>query len=134
LFTYVCIWIMTFSLAFMCHLWVTPSHFITKYSLNSCTTIPSGVNFINIKRASFSYECHFSSYALALSKNLYQTRANNVDEIDSWTGFIHYGTQLMPSIGFLSKNWWHWQVCLQNKIICSQMNCNSLRWARCHHW
>ncbi len=31
-----------------------------------------GVNFINVKRANFSYEHRFSSYVLALSKNLYK--------------------------------------------------------------
>ncbi len=31
-----------------------------------------GVNFINFKRTNFSYERRFSSYVLALSKNLYE--------------------------------------------------------------
>jgi len=31
-----------------------------------------GVNFINVKRANFTYECRFSSYILALSKNSYE--------------------------------------------------------------
>jgi len=31
-----------------------------------------GVNFINVKRTNFSYERHFSSYVLALSKNSYK--------------------------------------------------------------
>jgi hypothetical protein len=34
----------------------------------------SGVNFINVLRTIFLYECHFSSYVLALSKNLYKKR------------------------------------------------------------
>jgi len=34
-----------------------------------------GVNFINVFRTNFSYERHFSSYVLALSKNLYKKRA-----------------------------------------------------------
>jgi len=46
---------------------------------------------------------------------------------------IHYGTQLIPSIGFLLKNWWNWHICLQIKIICCHMNCDSLQSARCHH-
>jgi len=31
-----------------------------------------GVNFINVLRTNFSYERRFSSYVLALSKNLYK--------------------------------------------------------------
>jgi hypothetical protein len=30
---------------------------------------------------------------------------------------IHYGTQLMPSVGFRQKHWWHGHVCLQNEFI-----------------
>jgi len=40
--------------------------------------------------------------------------------------FIHYGILLMPSIGFLSQNWSHWHVCLQNKIMCCYMNLQQL--------
>jgi len=32
----------------------------------------TGVNFINIVRTNISYEHHFSSYVLALLKNLYK--------------------------------------------------------------
>jgi len=32
----------------------------------------SGVNFINVKNANFSYELRLSSYVLALSKNSYE--------------------------------------------------------------
>jgi len=37
---------------------------------------------------------------------------------------IHYGTQLMPSFGFLSKYLWHWKVSFQNNVICHK-NCDS---------
>ncbi len=33
--------------------------------------------------------------------------------IFAWNITIHYGTQLMPSVVFLPKNWWHGHVCLQ---------------------
>ncbi len=33
-----------------------------------------GVNFNNVLRTNFLYEHHFSSYVLALSKNLYKKR------------------------------------------------------------
>ncbi len=46
---------------------------------------------------------------------------------------IHYGTQLMPSVVFLPKNWWHSHACWQKWIFCCFMNCNSLQSARCHH-
>ncbi len=36
------------------------------------TLMGSTVNFINVKRANFLYELRFSSYVLALSKNLYE--------------------------------------------------------------
>ncbi len=32
------------------------------------------VNFINVKRANFTYKCHLPSYVLALSKNPYIKR------------------------------------------------------------
>ncbi len=45
--------------------------------------LTSGVNFIKCIRSNISYERRFSSYSLALSKNLYKkTRTYNVDEID----------------------------------------------------
>ncbi len=46
-----------------------------KYMKN-CTSDTNGqrqgVNFINVLRTNFSYEHQFSSYVLALSKNLYE--------------------------------------------------------------
>jgi hypothetical protein len=41
-----------------------------------------GVNFINVKRATFTYERLFSSYVLALNKLSYKKYAKNVDEIE----------------------------------------------------
>ena len=46
------------------------------------------VDFINIKRANFLYKRRFSSYVLALSKNVVQKiRTFNVDEIDTSSKF-----------------------------------------------
>jgi len=36
----------------------------------------AGVNFINVKRANFTYESLFSSYVLALNKHLYEKRTS----------------------------------------------------------
>ncbi len=44
--------------------------------------LTTGVNFINVLRTNFSNTSYFSSYILALWKNLYEKHANNVDEID----------------------------------------------------
>jgi hypothetical protein len=52
----------------------------------------SGVNFINVKRTNFSYECRFGSFSLFTclvtfcfgKKFVQKTRAYNVDEIDTW--------------------------------------------------
>jgi len=53
-----------------------------------CNDIISGVNFIIVKRANFLYECHFSSYVLALLKKFVQKICTyNVDEIDTWSHF-----------------------------------------------
>jgi len=43
--------------------------------MNNTATTRLGVNFINIIRTNISYEHHFSSYILALLKNLYEKRA-----------------------------------------------------------
>jgi hypothetical protein len=32
----------------------------------------------------------------------------------------HHSTQLMPSVGFLSKHWWHYNYTFAHKIICLQ--------------
>ncbi len=54
------------------------SAFLHFWDLNDHGTLMKltpGVNFINVKRTNFLYEHHFSSYILALSKNLYEKRA-----------------------------------------------------------
>ncbi len=61
--------------------------------LNQSTSIQTtgivywpAVNFINNKRARFSYKRLFSSYVLALNKLSYEKFVRkNVDEIDTWT-------------------------------------------------
>jgi hypothetical protein len=46
------------------------------YTPIDCTQLSKfGVNFINIIGTNFSYKRHFSSYVLALLKNLYEKRA-----------------------------------------------------------
>ena len=44
-------------------------------SWNDLLELLPGVNFINIIRTNFLYECRFSSYVLALLKNSYEKRA-----------------------------------------------------------
>ncbi len=69
--------------------------FIFRLFLKHVFVFPA-VNFINVKRSNFLYKCRFSSYGLALSKNLYVTlekaaktmfvpkiRMQSVDEIDA---------------------------------------------------
>jgi len=57
-------------------------------------TLP-GVNLLNILRTNFSYERCFSSYVLALLKNLYEkTRVYNVDEIDYRCQFHQHFTRV----------------------------------------
>ncbi len=51
-----------------------------------------------------------------------ETRTNLITEISpeipcSCATSIHYGTQLMPSVVFLPKNWGHRHVCLQNQFF-----------------
>ncbi len=40
------------------------------------TDSTAGVNFINVKRTNFSYECRFSSYILALAKKSFEKLAH----------------------------------------------------------
>ncbi len=70
--------------------------------------LPQGGNFINVKRARFSYECPFSSYFSALVQKFRTKNARiNVDEIDGrWQFTQHFMSSLYAHISQKHKKDW----------------------------
>jgi len=64
--------------------------------------LTTGVNFINVKHTNFSYELRFSSYVLALSKNLYEKFARKM-LVKLTTGFP--SSFICPTMILIRLSW-----------------------------
>ena len=96
-------------------------------------------SFVHIKSYNFWRVIrHFLCSQLLISESLSNWQEKNTFNITLLIFLlnpilIHYDTHLMPFVGFLLKNRRLWLICLQNKIACCHINCNSLLWATMTH-
>ncbi len=118
--------------------------------ISKCAKRPSGVNFINIKCARFSYECRFGSISLVTcivtfwfgKKFVRKMHVYNVDEIDTWSSVCFCALSDLRAKKLFTFQLYHLNSCLYVKlkpgfVLIALMqpagckNCQKLGFIRC---